>query len=188
MGDVYYEQLIDESRVNPCRAESDQKKTGQDSQFWVDVLKSFKDDNFDIGPNIQAGNLCFQDRGGTPLDIVKCISSWATTEYLYKWFNGTQNAVASYRKRFDNSGGHDFFELEGIDGPVFELFCSKFCNSMKDVMYLTAWAITRGNEVLEFFLALLAPDLNPVDGWARPDMPATVAQSVTTSVMGKRQL
>jgi hypothetical protein len=144
-----------------------------------------KDDNFDVGPNIQAGDLRFQDRAGNPLDIGKCLSPWATTEYLYKWFNGTQNAVASYRKGFDKSGGHDF-ELEGIDGPGFELFCSKFCNSMKDVMYLTAWAITRGNEALEFFLAAMAPDQNPVDGWARPDTPATVTQSVTTSATGKR--
>jgi hypothetical protein len=32
----------------------------------------------------------------------------------------------------------------------------------------------------------MAPDLNPVDGWARPDMPATVNQSVSTSATGKR--
>jgi hypothetical protein len=49
-------------------------------------------------------------------------------------FNGTQNVLASYRKGFNKSGGRDF-ELEGIDGPGFELFCGKFCNSMKDVMH-----------------------------------------------------
>jgi hypothetical protein len=39
---------------------------------------------------------------------------------------------------------------------------------------------------LEFFSALMAPDLNPGYGWGRPDTPATVTQSVTTSGMGKR--
>jgi hypothetical protein len=119
MGDIYCEQLISESRANPRWAEIDQKKTGQDSNFWVDVLQSFKDDNFEVGPNIRAGDLQVQDRAGKPLDILKCLSPWATTEYLYKWFNGTQNAITSYRKGFDKRGGRDF-ELEGIGGITLE--------------------------------------------------------------------
>jgi hypothetical protein len=117
-----------------------------------------------VGQNIRAGNAQFQDRAGNPLDITKCLSPWATTEAIYKWFNGTQNAVANYRKGFDNSGCHDF-DMEGLEAPGFELFCSQLCNSMKDMLYLTAWAITRGNKALEFFSASMAPELNPVDGW-----------------------
>jgi hypothetical protein len=61
MGCVYYEQLIGESRTNPGRGEIDQRKTGQDSQLWIDVLKSFKDDTFNVGLNIRAGDPRFQD-------------------------------------------------------------------------------------------------------------------------------
>jgi hypothetical protein len=86
--------------------------------------------------------------------------------------------VANYWKGFNKSGGHDF-NLEGIDGPGFELFCSRFCNSMKDLMYLTAWVITRGDKALEFFSALMAQNLNPLDGWGSPDTP--VAHSVATT-------
>jgi hypothetical protein len=99
------------------------------AQFWVDVLCSFKDDSFHVGQNIRAGDPRFQDRAGNPVDISKCLSPWATTDAMHEWFNGAQNAVANYRKGFDKSGGHDF-DLEGLEGPGFELFCSQFCNSM----------------------------------------------------------
>jgi hypothetical protein len=53
-------------------------------------------------------------------------------------------------------------------------------------MYLTAWAITRGNEALEFFSASMAPELNPVDGWGTPDTTATASNSGSTTPQSKR--
>jgi hypothetical protein len=120
-------------------------KTGQASQLWIDVLESFKDDSFNIMPNICAGYPQFQDRACNPLDISKCLLPWAMTETLYKWLNTTNNAVSSYWKGFGKSNGHNF-NLEGIGGPGFEFFCSKFCNSMKNMMYIMTWVIiTRGD-------------------------------------------
>jgi hypothetical protein len=94
--------------------------------------------------------------------------------------NSTQNAMASCWKGFDKSGCHNF-DLEGIDGPGFELFCSQFCNSMKDVMYL----ITRGDKMLEFFSALMAQKLNPINGWGSPDTPT--AHSFAMAPTSKRR-
>jgi hypothetical protein len=56
MGDVYYKRLISEAKANPHRGKKDQKKTGPDVQFWGDVLCSIKDDNFNVGSNIHAGD------------------------------------------------------------------------------------------------------------------------------------
>jgi hypothetical protein len=52
MGYVSYKWLIGEWRTNPWWGEIDQRKTGQDSRLWIDVLKSFKDDSFNPGPKI----------------------------------------------------------------------------------------------------------------------------------------
>jgi hypothetical protein len=70
--------------VNPWWSEIDQRKIGQDSQLWIDVLKSFEDDSFNVGPNVCASDPRFQDRAGNPLDISKCLLPWAIAKTLYK--------------------------------------------------------------------------------------------------------
>jgi hypothetical protein len=82
MGDVYYEQLISDSRANPWWGKIDQRKTGPDSQLWIHVLKSFNNDTFTAKPNIQTGDPQFQDRPSNPLDISKCLLPWQLIQKL----------------------------------------------------------------------------------------------------------